>query len=148
MEREFSAGGVLVRRLKGRWYLAAIRPTGRGEATWALPKGWIDAGETPAETALREAYEETGLLARLDRKLTDTRYTYTRGDGTRVFKVVSFYLLRYRSGRIGELPPGMEIEVAEARWLPLEEAPRVLAYGSERQVARLALEALAGDSTR
>ncbi len=148
MEREFSAGGVLVRRLKGRWYLAAIRPTGRGETTWALPKGWIDAGETPAETALREAYEETGLLARLDRKLTDTRYTYTRGDGTRVFKVVSFYLLRYRSGRIGELPPGMEIEVAEARWLPLEEAPRVLAYGGERQVARLALEALAGDSTR
>ena len=67
----------------------------------------------------------------------DIKYTYTRGDGTRVFKVVSFYLLRYRSGRIGEIPPGMEIEVAEARWLPLEEAPRLLAYGGERQVARL-----------
>ncbi|HXH87453.1 MAG TPA: NUDIX domain-containing protein, partial [Gaiellaceae bacterium] len=61
MEREFSAGGILVRRLRGRWYLAAIRPTGRGERTWALPKGWIDAGESPAETAIREAFEETGL---------------------------------------------------------------------------------------
>jgi 8-oxo-dGTP pyrophosphatase MutT (NUDIX family) len=147
MEREFSAGGVLVRRFRGRWFLAAIRPTGRGEATWALPKGWIDAGETPAETAVREAYEETGLHARLDRKLADIKYTYTRSDGTRIFKVVSFYLLRYRSGRIGTIPPGMEVEVAEARWLPLEEAPRLLAYGGEREVARKALEALASDGS-
>jgi len=144
VEREFSAGSVLVRRLRGRWYLAAIRPTGRGETTWALPKGWIDAGESSSEAAIREAYEETGLHARLDRKLADVRYTYTRSDGTRVFKVVSFFLLRYRSGRIGAIPPGMEIEVAEARWLPLEEAPRLLAYGGERQVAKQALEVLVG----
>ncbi|MCP9486590.1 MAG: NUDIX domain-containing protein [Gaiellaceae bacterium MAG52_C11] len=144
MEREFSAGGVLVRRFRGRWYLAAIRPTGRDETTWALPKGWIDAGESPAETAIRETYEETGLYARLDRKLADIKYTYTRRDGTRVFKVVSFFLLRYRSGRIGEIPAGMELEVAEARWLPLEQAPRSLAYGGERQVARMAGETLAG----
>ncbi|MBA3788006.1 MAG: NUDIX domain-containing protein [Actinobacteria bacterium] len=144
MEREFSAGGVLVRRLRGRWYLAAIRPTGRGETTWALPKGWIDAGESSSEAAIREAYEETGLHARLDRKLADVRYTYTRSDGTHVFKVVSFFLLRYRSGRIGAIPPGMEIEVAEARWLPLEEAPRILAYGGERQTAGKALEILTG----
>ena len=143
MEREFSAGGVLVRKLRGRWYLAAIRPTGRGESTWALPKGWIEAGETPAETAVRESYEETGVLARFDRKLLDIRYTYTRKDGTRVFKVVSFFLLRYRSGRIGAIPPGMELEVAEARWLPLEDAPRLLAYGGERQAAKRALEELA-----
>ena len=142
MEREFSAGGVLVRRLRGRWYLAAIRPTGRGKTTWALPKGWIDAGESSSEAAIREAYEETGLQARLDRKLADVKYTYTRTDGTRVFKVVSFFLLRYRSGRIGAIPPGMEIEVAEARWLPLEEAPRILAYGGERQIAGKALEIL------
>lgn len=144
MEREFSAGGALVRRFRGRWYLAAIRPTGRGTTTWALPKGWIEPGEAPAETAIREAYEETGLHARLDRKLADTKYTYARSDGTRVFKVVSFYLLRYRSGRIGEIPAGMELEVAEARWLPLDEARRRLAYGGERQVARQALDALVG----
>jgi len=147
MEREFSAGGVLVRRLRGRWYVAAIRPTGRGERTWALPKGWIDAGETAAETAVREAWEETGLQARLDRKLGDVKYTYTRKDGTRVFKVVSFFLLRYRSGRIGAIPPGMELEVAAARWLPLEEAPRSLSYGGERQMAAKALVELSGSET-
>ena len=141
MTREFSAGGVLVRRLRGRWWVAAIRPQGKREGTWALPKGLIDPGEKGAETAVREAYEETGLHARLDGKLGDVRYVYTRR-GERVFKVVSFFLLRYTSGRIGELPPGMELEVAEARWLPLEDAPRLLAYGGERQMAERALAAL------
>jgi 8-oxo-dGTP pyrophosphatase MutT (NUDIX family) len=141
MTREFSAGGVLVRRLRGRWWVAAIRPQGKREGTWALPKGLIDPGEKGADTAVREAYEETGLHARLDGKLGDVRYVYTRR-GERVFKVVSFFLLRYTSGRIGELPPGMELEVAEARWLPLEDAPRLLAYGGERQMAERALAAL------
>jgi len=149
--REISAGGVLVRRLRGRWYFAAIRPTGRGAELWALPKGLVDPGESPAETALREAQEETGLAATLDRKLGDVKYVYTRRAGSpkageRVFKIVSFYLLRYRSGRIGNIPPGMEIEVAEARWLPLEDGPRLLAYRGEREMAGAALAALAGEA--
>ena len=146
MAREISAGGVVVRRLRGRWYFAAIRPRGRGEV-WALPKGLVDPDESPAETALREAAEETGLTARLDHKLGDVKYVYTRrGSGERVFKVVSFYLLRYRKGRIGNIPPGMEVEVAEARWLPLEEGPRLLAYGGEREMAAKALRALADEA--
>lgn len=142
MEREFSAGGVLVRRMHGRWWLAAIRPQGKPEGTWALPKGLVDAGERGAETAVREAYEETGVRARLDGKLGDVRYVYTRPGGVRVFKVVSFFLLRAGTGRIGELPPGMEREVAEARWLPLDEAPRLLAYKGEREMAAAALDRL------
>ena len=146
MAREISAGGVLVRRMRGRWHFAAIRPRGRAEV-WALPKGIVDAGESAAETALREAEEETGLVARLDRKLGDVRYVYTRrGSGERVFKVVSFYLLRYRSGRIGEIRPEMEVEVAEARWLLLEQGPRLLAYGGERDMARQAALALADEA--
>ncbi len=141
MIREFSAGGVLVRRLRGRWWLAAIRPNGKPEGVWALPKGLVDPGETGAETALREVAEETGLTGRLDGKLGDVRYVYTRR-GERVFKVVSFFLLRYTRGRIGDLPTGMELEVAEARWLPLEEAPRLLAYGGEREMAKRALASL------
>jgi 8-oxo-dGTP pyrophosphatase MutT (NUDIX family) len=141
MRREFSAGGVLVRRLRGRWWVAAIRPNGKPAGVWALPKGLIDPGETGAETAVREVAEETGLAGRLDGKLGDVRYVYTRR-GVRVFKVVSFFLLRYARGRIGELPPGMELEVAEARWLPLDEAPRVLAYGGERQMVAQALAEL------
>ena len=141
MEREFSAGGVVVRRLRGRWWLAAIRPQGKPEGVWALPKGLIDAGEKGAETAIREVEEETGLRVSLEGKLGDVRYVYTRR-GVRVFKVVSFFLLRWRGGRIGELPPGMELEVAEARWLPLDDAPRLLAYGGEREMAVKAAAAL------
>jgi 8-oxo-dGTP pyrophosphatase MutT (NUDIX family) len=143
MTREFSAGGVLVRRLRGRWWVAAIRPNGKPEGVWALPKGLIDPGETGAETAVREVAEETGLTGRLEGKLGDVRYVYTRG-GERIFKVVSFFLLRWRSGRIGELPPGMENEVAEARWLPLDDAPRLLAYGGERDMAKQAISELDG----
>jgi 8-oxo-dGTP pyrophosphatase MutT (NUDIX family) len=141
MTREFSAGGVLVRRLRGRWWVAVIRPNGKAEGTWALPKGLIDRGERGAETAVREVAEETGLQGNLEGKLGDVRYVYTRR-GVRVFKVVSFFLLRWTGGRIGELPPGMELEVAEARWLPLEDAPRLLAYGGEREMAEKALAAL------
>jgi 8-oxo-dGTP pyrophosphatase MutT (NUDIX family) len=141
MIREFSAGGVLVRRLRGRWWVAAIRPNGKPEGVWALPKGLIDPGERGPETALREVAEETGLTGRVEGKLGDVRYVYTRR-GERIFKVVSFFLLRYARGRIGVLPPGMELEVAEARWLPLEEAPRLLAYKGEREMAERALAAL------
>jgi hypothetical protein len=68
------------------------------------------------------------------------RYVYTRRGGTRVFKVVSFYLLRAGRGRIGEIEEAMRIEVAEARWLPLEDAGRLLAYGGEREMAARAWE--------
>jgi 8-oxo-dGTP pyrophosphatase MutT (NUDIX family) len=144
MRREFSAGAVLVRRMRGRWWLAAVRPQGKREGTWALPKGLVDAGESPADTALREAFEETGVHGRLDSKLGDVRYVYT-WEGERVFKIVSFYLAHARSGRIGELPPGMDVEVAEARWLPLADGPALLAYRGERDMAAKAAERLAGD---
>jgi 8-oxo-dGTP pyrophosphatase MutT (NUDIX family) len=145
MRREFSAGGVLVRRLRGRWFVAVICPGGKPDGVWALPKGLIGAGERPDETALREVGEETGLTGRLVDKLGDVRYTYTWA-GERVFKVVSFYLLRYRRGRIGDVPPAHAHEVADVRWLPLDEAPQLLAYGGERDMARRAIEALADEA--
>jgi 8-oxo-dGTP pyrophosphatase MutT (NUDIX family) len=141
MPAEISSGGVLVRRMRGRWWFAAIRPRGKPEGVWALPKGLVDRGESASETALRETFEETGVRGRLREKLGDVRYVYTRG-GRRIFKVVSFYLVRAASGRIGEVPPGMEREVAEARWLPLADAPRLLAYGGEREMAKRALALL------
>ena len=144
VRREFSAGVVLVRRMRGRWWLAAVRPQGKREGTWALPKGLVDAGEAPAETARREGFEETGVSGRIEAKLGDVRYVYT-WDGERVFKIVSFFLARAGSGRIGALPPGMEVEVAEARWLPLAEAPSLLAYRGERDMAVQALARLGSD---
>jgi 8-oxo-dGTP pyrophosphatase MutT (NUDIX family) len=140
-QREFSAGVVLVRHMHGRTWFAAVRPQGKPEGLWALPKGLVGPAEDAAAAALREGFEETGLDARLVSKLGDIRYVYT-WRGERVFKVVSFFLARAGRGRIGELPPGMEIEVAEARWLPLDEASRLLAYRGEREMAEKAREAL------
>jgi 8-oxo-dGTP pyrophosphatase MutT (NUDIX family) len=124
--------------------LAAIRPGGKPDGVWALPKGLIGRGEEAAATALREVAEETGVVGRLDRKLGDVRYVYTWA-GERVFKVVSFFLVRYEGGRLGDIPEEHRREVAEARWLPLEEAPRLLAYKGEREMAKEALSALADD---
>jgi 8-oxo-dGTP pyrophosphatase MutT (NUDIX family) len=118
--------------------LAAIRPAGRKRGLWALPKGNIGLDEKPEEAALREVEEETGIEARLVAKLGDVRYVYTWA-GERIFKVVSFYLFRYRRGRLGDIAPEQRIEVDEARWLPLEDAPRLLAYGGEREMAEKAL---------
>jgi 8-oxo-dGTP pyrophosphatase MutT (NUDIX family) len=138
MRREFSAGGVVIRRLDGDWRMAAIRPAGKTDV-WALPKGLIGPGENPADTALREVREETGVSGRLVEKLGDVRYVYT-WKGERVFKVVSFYLVRYSRGKLGDIPAAFRHEVAETRWLPLEEAPRLLAYAGEREMAAKALE--------
>ena len=141
VRREFSAGGVLVRRLRGAWVMAAIRPAGKEPGVWALPKGLIGDGEAPDETALREVAEETGVEGRLVGKLGDVRYVYT-WSGERIFKVVSFYLLRYSRGRLGDLQPATAHEVAEVRWLPLDEAPKLLSYKGEREMVERALASL------
>ena len=133
--REFSAGGLVVRRFHGRPWLACIRVKG-GEVL-ALPKGHIDPGESAAEAATREVREETGLDATLVEKLEDVRYWYRRS-GARVFKVVSFYLFRYRSGSVRD----HDHEVDSAEWVPLADAPLLLAYPGERAVAEAALRRL------
>jgi 8-oxo-dGTP pyrophosphatase MutT (NUDIX family) len=154
MEREISSGGVVVRRTGESWGMAAIQPqkepalAGNKKASpkivLALPKGLVDAGEKPEQTAVREVLEETGLTAAIITKLRDIKYVYVRswGDGERVFKIVSFYLLRYMSGEIDDIQPGMRVEVKQALWIPLEDAPHKLAYGGEREVVKAALEYL------
>jgi 8-oxo-dGTP pyrophosphatase MutT (NUDIX family) len=141
VRREFSAGGVLVRRLAGEWVLAAVRPAGKPEGVWTLPKGQLDEGEGGAAAALREVAEETGVEGRVLSRLGDTRYWFS-WEGERVFKVVTFFLVRYVSGRLGELPAEFRHEVAEVRWLRLAEAPRLLAYRGEREMAERAIALL------
>jgi 8-oxo-dGTP diphosphatase len=131
--REFSAGGLVVRRMRGRDYLATVRV--KNGTVLALPKGHIEEGETGAQAAEREVREEAGIQGELVEKLGDVKYWYAR-DGERVFKVVSFFLFRYRSGSVRDY---QREEVDGAEWVPLEEAPRLLAYRGEKDMARAAL---------
>ena len=135
MIREFSAGGVVTRRMQGRAFVAVVRVR---EQILALPKGHPDPGESSAEAAQREVREEAGLEIELVEKLGDIRYWYVR-DGERVMKIVSFFLFRYRSGSVED----HDHEVEEALWIPLEEAPERLAYKGEREIAGTALSRLA-----
>jgi 8-oxo-dGTP pyrophosphatase MutT (NUDIX family) len=133
--REFSAGGVVVRRMRGRPFVAVVRVR---DDVLALPKGHPDAGESAVDAARREVREETGLEAEPLEKLGDIRYWYFR-DGQRVMKIVSFFLFRYRSGSVAD----HDDEVESAEWIPLKEAPHRLAYGGEQQMAEAALSKLA-----
>jgi len=140
-----------VRHTPEGWELAVIEPQReasivgesdkkRHKQVLALPKGLIDPGEKPDQTAVREVREETGLTGSVLTKLSDIKYIYVRtwGDKQRVFKIVSFYLLQYESGTIDDISPAMRIEVKQAQWIPLEGAERRLAYRGEREVIRLA----------
>ena len=157
MVREISAGGVVVRHKDGEWWIAAIEPAGdassasstskraaraKSKSLLCLPKGLVDPGEKPLDAALREVREETGITASAITKLADIKYMYVRswGDGERVFKIVSFYLLRYESGEIDHISDAMRVEVARASWVKLEDAAKLLAYKGEKQMARKALE--------
>jgi 8-oxo-dGTP pyrophosphatase MutT (NUDIX family) len=131
MIREFSAGGVVLRRFRGRPFVAVVRVR---DDVLALPKGHPDGKESAADAARREVREETGLEAELVEKLGDIRYWYAR-EGQRVMKIVSFFLFRYVSGSVAD----HDHEVEEAGWIPLEEAPERLAYQGERQMAEAAL---------
>ena len=160
MVREISAGGVVVQRGGEGWNLAVIEPQSgepQSEAAsgglsrkttqkvvLALPKGLVDPGEKPEQTALREVREETGVVASLVTKLGDIKYVYARswGDGQRVFKIVSFFLLYYLSGEIDDVAPEMRVEVRRASWIPLDEAPRRLAYRGERDMVKRAQQYL------
>jgi 8-oxo-dGTP pyrophosphatase MutT (NUDIX family) len=140
--REISAGGVVVRHMRGRPWVAVIEPQGRPGRV-ALPKGLVDPGEDAVATAVREVREETGVEAVPLAPLPAVRYVYTRA-GRRVFKVVTFHLLRYRSGRIDDLAAAMRREVARAWWLPLADAPSRLSYRGERDTAAAAGELVDG----
>jgi 8-oxo-dGTP pyrophosphatase MutT (NUDIX family) len=167
MTREISAGGVVLQQISEVWHVALIEPRKdepqkdeprvespkpasaktprkRSRAVLALPKGLVDPGEKPQAAAIREVLEETGVVAEPVTKLSDNKYVYVRtwGDGKRVFKIVSFYLMRYVSGEIDNLNADMRIEVKRALWVPLADAVNQLAYSNERKVLRQAQDYL------
>ena len=129
IEREESFGGVVVHD----GHVLVITPAGRPQIS-TLPKGGPLDGEAPEATAAREVREETGVEARIVKRLGDVRYRYRRR-GVRVDKTVGFYLCDYVSGDTSD----HDHEVDDARWMPLEQARTELTYPGEREMIERAL---------
>jgi len=115
----------------GCYEVALIRVLrARGGTAWALPKGWVEQGEKPEQTAVREVREETGLQTRVLRKVDEISYQfYSRADHDRISKTVHLFLLECLGGDTAD----HDTEVEEARWFPIEEASQRLTYKNERE---------------
>ncbi|KFJ05873.1 Phosphohydrolase (MutT/nudix family protein) [Bifidobacterium thermophilum] len=131
--REYSAGG-LVFDDQGRVAIIA-RHSRSGHLEWCLPKGHIEKGETPQETAVREVHEETGILGEVVDSIATIDYWFT-GTSQRVHKLVHHYALRRISGELTvEGDPDHEAE--DAIWVKFEDLDNVLSYPNERKIAWL-----------
>ncbi len=114
--------------------IVPVRRAAGGRKVLALPKGHVDEGETPADAALREVREETGMVGELVEQLGEVRYWYQR-NGRKIPKLVTFFLFEYSSGSDAD----HDGEVEEVRWLPMEDAIGALSYKGERQMVERAL---------
>jgi 8-oxo-dGTP pyrophosphatase MutT (NUDIX family) len=133
--RAFSAGGVVLRRgERGPELVLGLRRRDRREPTWALPKGTPDGDESPAETALREVHEETGLRVRIVDTIGDVHYRFVR-DGRRIEKTVRYYLMEVIGGNLAD----HDHEFDDVRWFALGEAESVMRFRSERDIVARAL---------
>ncbi|HLQ61829.1 MAG TPA: NUDIX hydrolase [Candidatus Acidoferrales bacterium] len=121
-----AAGGVVIRRRKRRLEVAVVHRDRYDD--WTLPKGKLDAGESPEEAALREVEEETGLHCRLERKLKDVEYVDNRGRQKRV----SYWLMTPLDGRF---KPSSEVD--ELRWVRRPKARKLLTYDHDRELLDL-----------
>jgi 8-oxo-dGTP diphosphatase len=127
---QVSAGGVAFRRVADRVEVAIVSVGAK--ARWQLPKGIVDAGETPELTALREVREEAGIEAVVVAPLDTIEYWYVGNRGkqrVRFHKFVHFFLMEYQRGELSD----HDHEVNEARWVSLAEAQAMLAFKGERQ---------------
>jgi 8-oxo-(d)GTP phosphatase len=130
-----AAGGVLLRTVRGAPEVLIVHRVRHQD--WSLPKGKLDPGERAEDAAVREVEEETGVLAELDEELPDLHYEVAQGP-----KHVRWFRMTPLSGDPRDRPPDAEVDVA--RWVPTDEAFRLLSYDHDVNLLR---HTLAGDRT-
>jgi len=134
---EYSAGGLVLSLRDGVTFVAMIAT--RGRTRWGLPKGAVSEGETPADAALREVREETGLEAKIVKPLETIQYFFRVGD-TLIRKRVEFFLMQYVAG---EITPQLS-EVDDVEWVELGESLERSSFESERKLLELVMAEAAG----
>jgi len=134
-EREFSAGGIVIKRQRNRLKVLLIKD---GYGRWTWPKGKIDKGESPSEAAIREVGEETGLEAvEIIKEIGKNEYFYRRASKL-IFKTVYIYLFRHNKDEALKVQTE---EIRAARWLSPEEAAGRIDYKGTKQILKKAVEA-------
>src|SRR5262245_30795002 len=140
--REISAGCVVYRITEEFAEVALIQP--RDRKAWALPKGIIERGEAPEAAAQREALEETGLSGTIVAKIDTIKYSYMakwEKTATRVFKIVTLYLLRFSGGDLSR----HDREVDKVEWFSIDKAIASASYPQEKTIIRKAKELILND---
>src|SRR5579875_2941710 len=125
----FSAGGIVLRPTMFGRDIVLVRRLAQG--LWALPKGTPIDDETPAQTALREVREETGLDVEIDRFAGSIHYEFTR-ESTLFRKTVNFYLMHAVGGDFAR----HDSEYDSVEWVAVERALEKMTYGSEVSLLR------------
>ena len=125
---EISAGGLVVDK-SGEMGLLIGRIDKRGRMLWSLPKGHIEAGESPEEAALREVCEETGIKSSITRSLGVIDFWFM-AEGKRIHKTVHHFLFAEKSGKL----EAQLSEVDDVKWFPLDDIAKTLAYPDERKL--------------
>lgn len=132
LKREFSAGGVVFRRINGQVLWLVQERAGHGY--WQLPKGHIEKGESSQQAAVREVKEESGITVRIITKLSAIKYFYVI-ENERRFKQVQWYLMEYVAGSTADFDPR---EVSAAKFVPFKEAYKLIEYENEQKILQAA----------
>lgn len=137
LKTQVSSGGIIFRRHDDIIEIAMVAV--KGGTVWCLPKGLIDKGEVPEETALREVAEETGLKGRIVEKLGEISYWYfIKEENAKCRKTVHFFLMEYEGGDISD----HDREVDNVAWFTIDEALKKVSYRGEKEMIGKAREIL------